>query len=135
MLVTLNALEWQVLRAVLRYKGKDGCPGHTLRITPNRRTKDGKFLTELADAGLMEAVGAPEPVAKSSGGVPDETPEPFRTRWRLTENGKHAAEYGEYDDGVTGPTLPTPEEFAAAKRAEAGGGREPEAKAGKKKNG
>ena len=118
MQVSLNTLEWQVLRAVLRHKGPGGCPGSTLRIVPSRRTKNGEHLTGLVEAGLLEAVGSAAPPAPTVGGVPDDSPEPFRTKWKLTEQGKQAAEYGEYDDGTGGLNLPTPEEFTAFRLGE-----------------
>ncbi len=124
MLVSLNTLEWQVLRSVLRHKGPAGCPGNTLRIVPSRRTKNGEHLLGLAEAGLLEAAGRPDAPA----GAGDDTPEPFRTKWKLTEKGKQAAEYGEYDDGTGGLNLPTPDEFPGFKLGEPAAG-------GKKKKG
>ncbi len=123
MLVNVPHLEWQVLRAILRHKGPGGCPGAVLRLVPSRRTKNGIHLTALAESGLIEAVGPPAPPAAAVAGVPDETAEPLRTRWRLTDQGRHAAEYGESDDGSGGLSLPTPAEFAAARAADAAKGR------------
>lgn len=120
MLVNVPHLEWQVLRAILRHKGPGGCPGTTLRIIPSRRTKNGVHLTALEQDGLIEAAGPPAPLGPPVAGVADETSEPLRTKWRLTNLGRHAAEYGEYDDGRGGLALPTPEEFAATRAAEQG---------------
>lgn len=118
MLVNVPHLEWQVLRAILRHKGPGGCPGSALRIIPSRRTKNGVHLTALEKAGLIEAAGPPAPPEPDAAGLGEETAEPLRTKWRLTNLGRHAAEYGEYDDGRGGLSLPTPEEFEAAKRSE-----------------
>ena len=113
MLISLLSNDWQVLRAVLRHKGGRGCPGASLRLIPSRKTKDGSFLADLAGRGLLEAAGPPDPPA----GPDDPTLDPFRARWRLTDRGRHAAEYGVYEEpGAL--ALPTPEEFAAAKLAE-----------------
>jgi DNA-binding HxlR family transcriptional regulator len=49
----------------------------------SRRTKDGSFLTALVNQGLLEVV------------TDGETP--FDATYRLTERGKHAAEYGVYE--------------------------------------
>ena len=122
MLRSVPHLEWQVLRAILRHKGP--APGAALRLVPSRRTKNGVHLTALAAAGLIEAAGEPAPPARAAADAPAEDAA-VRTRWRLTEKGRHAAEFGEYDDGSGGLTLPTPEEFAAAKQAEAAKGRKP----------
>ncbi|MDB5311839.1 MAG: hypothetical protein JWO38_6041, partial [Gemmataceae bacterium] len=54
-------------------------PGRTLRLEMNRRTRDGSFLTTLVRQGLLEVVTAGET--------------PFDATYRLTERGKHAAEY------------------------------------------
>ena len=45
---------WQVLRTAKRSKKPP--TGRTLRTVPNRRTKDGTFLTELVDLGLLDRV-------------------------------------------------------------------------------
>ncbi|MBY0460298.1 MAG: hypothetical protein K2V38_23525, partial [Gemmataceae bacterium] len=58
--------------------------GRTLRLVPSRKTKDGSFLTEMVEEGLLE-------YASGSGEAP------FEATYALTERGKHAAEYGEYE--------------------------------------
>jgi hypothetical protein len=73
---------WQVLRTVKR--GKTLPTGRMLRLVPNRRTKDGAFLTDLVELGLLIRVT----------GTADK---PFEATYSLTERGEHAAEYGEYD--------------------------------------
>lgn len=73
---------WQVLRTVKR--SKKPIDGRALRLVPSRKTKDGSFLTALIDEGLLEFV---------TGSASD----PFTATYALTEKGKHAAEYGEYE--------------------------------------
>ena len=99
MIIPLSHSDWQVLRAVLRAEAVGGPPplGRELRLTPSRKTKDGTFLDALVEEGLLAvAEKAGPPRAERPRG---ESPEPaqFRTRYRLTEMGRHAAEYGEYD--------------------------------------
>jgi hypothetical protein len=91
-LFPISHADWQVLRAVLR---ADSPPlGRELRLTPNRRTKDGTFLDDMVSVGLLAPVGEP------GDGRADE-PVQFRTRYRLTELGEQAAEYGEYEREFT----------------------------------
>ena len=88
---------WQVLRAAKRSKKPP--TGKELRMVPNRHTKDGTFLDELVKEGLLEVVGVDQPT--------DETkrwPAQFRTRYKLSEKGRHAAEYGEYEREGPRPT-------------------------------
>jgi hypothetical protein len=66
--------------------------GRALRLAPTRNTKDGTFLDELVADGLLVRVGKPVPPTP-----PRDEPEPFRVRYELTELGRYAAEYGEYD--------------------------------------
>jgi hypothetical protein len=73
---------WQVLRTALR--SKKPLTGRKLRVAPSRGSKDGTFLTELVGAGLLNRVSGSEN-------------EPFEATYALTENGRHAAEYGEYE--------------------------------------
>ncbi|HEY1191012.1 MAG TPA: hypothetical protein VGE74_25490 [Gemmata sp.] len=73
---------WQVLRTVKR--SKKPIDGRSLRLVPNRKTKDGSFLLGLVDTGLIRIV---------SGAASD----PFTATYSLTEKGQHAAEYGEYE--------------------------------------
>jgi len=84
---------WQVLRFVRRSKKPP--TGRELRLVPNRLTKDGAFLTELVEEGLLTRVT----------GSADA---PFEATYSLTEKGKHAAEYGEYEyDLKKSPAMPT----------------------------
>ena len=73
---------WQVLRTVKR--SKKAPTGRALRLVPSRKTKDGSFLTLLVEAGLL---------ARATGSADT----PFEATYVLTEKGKHAAEYGEYE--------------------------------------
>ncbi|MDB5305865.1 MAG: hypothetical protein JWO38_67 [Gemmataceae bacterium] len=81
MQVNLPNLEWRVLREVARTRRP--AIGRALRLDMNRRTKDGSFLTTLVRQGLLEVVTAGKT--------------PFDATYRLTERGKHAAEYGVYE--------------------------------------
>lgn len=91
---------WQVLRTIKR--SSQAPTGRALRLVPNRRTKDGTFLTELVDQGLLNRV---------AGGAGD----PFQATYALTERGEYAAEYGECDMPVKARTI----EAAAPGRAKA----------------
>lgn len=123
MLVSLPHFQWQILRAVLRAEAAGEAPlGRDLRITPTRRTRDGSFLDDLVEDGLLTTVGKPQP---------DEAqPEPFRKRYELTDLGRHAAEFGEYDrpytpkeSPLTGPAAEIHEALQARRAAEAAGGK------------
>lgn len=81
MLMQLQPHDWQVLRTVVRAKSPP--TGRQLRIVPSRRTKDGSFLTDLVNIGLLRVV------AKAA--------DPFAATYALTPLGEHAAEYGEYE--------------------------------------
>ena len=79
---SLSHLDWQILRTAKR--SKRPLTGRVLRIVPARRTKDGSFLTALVDEGLLaRATGAAD--------------RPFEATYALTEKGRLAAEYGEYE--------------------------------------
>jgi hypothetical protein len=97
-LVQLAHLHWQILRTVLRAETAGESPplGRELRISPTRSTKDGTFLDELVAEGLLEPAGKPEKGSGEPAG-----PAQFRTRYALTDKGRHAAEYGEYDRPYT----------------------------------
>jgi hypothetical protein len=84
---------WQVLRAVKRSKKPP--TGKQLRLAPTRRTKDGTFLDELVRDGLLVVVSVDEPTEETH-----RWPTQFRTRYRLTATGEHAAEYGEFEREV-----------------------------------
>ena len=79
---------WQVLRAAKR--SKKPLTGKELRVSPTRHTKDGSFLTELVEEGLLSRVS----------GSGDK---PFEATYALTEKGQHAAEYGEYQYEFNAP--------------------------------
>ena len=85
---------WQVLRTVKR--SKKPLTGRALRIVPSRRTKDGTFLTEMVEQGLLTRAS----------GTADA---PFEATYALTEQGTFAAEYGECEMQVRArPAKPTP---------------------------
>jgi hypothetical protein len=88
---------WQVLRAVLRSKKPP--TGRELRLVPNRATRDGTFLDKLVKDGLLQVVSV-DPLPKGSTRQKGQKPIQFRTRYKLTEKGKYAAEYGEYEREV-----------------------------------
>ncbi|MDY3551302.1 hypothetical protein R5W24_000377 [Gemmata sp. JC717] len=91
---------WQVLRTVRR--SKKPIDGRALRLVPSRKTKDGSFLTSLVDEGLL---------AFTTGSAAD----PFAATYSLTDKGKHAAEYGEYEYELKRPAVPA--KSASAKGA------------------
>ncbi len=79
---------WQVLRTAKR--SKKPLTGRALRLAPTRNTKDGSFLTALVEEGLFDRLtGSDE--------------DPFEATYTLTEKGKHAAEYGEYEYEIKRP--------------------------------
>jgi hypothetical protein len=94
---------WQVLRTVKRNKKPP--TGRTLRLVPNRKTKDGSFLTALVEEGLLTRVTGTED-------------KPFEATYALSEKGQHAAEYGEYEyTPKPRPPEPTPSGAPKEKKA------------------
>lgn len=93
----ISHFTWQVLRAVKRNKKPP--TGKQLRLVPSRRTKDGSFLDELVNNGLLQVVSVDELPADATN-QERQLPVQFRTRYRLSANGEHAAEYGEYEREV-----------------------------------
>jgi hypothetical protein len=83
----IRHFEWQVLRTVKRSKTPPA--GRALRLVPSRRTKDGSFLTELVEQGLLRRVAGT-------------TAAPFEATYALTERGEHAAEFGECETPLKG---------------------------------
>jgi hypothetical protein len=71
---------WQCLRVAKRCKAPP--TGRLLRFAPSRKTKDGTFLNNLVDQGLLRRIT----------GTADQ---PFEATYALTERGEYAAEYGE----------------------------------------
>jgi hypothetical protein len=82
MLMPLAQSDWQILRAAVR-GGRKALTGRELRVTPTGRTRDGRFLTNLVERGLLKVVRP--------------NTDPFAATYRLTPLGEHAAEFGEYD--------------------------------------
>jgi len=82
MQIGVKHLEWRVLRALVRARGR-AVKGGKLRLEMIRRTADGTFLLDMADEGLIEGEGNRE--------------EPFEMNFKLTKLGAHVAEYGVYD--------------------------------------
>jgi hypothetical protein len=82
MLMPMGTFEWQVLRAILR--ASPNYPnGRQLRLVPSRRTKDGSFLTDIVNRGLIKVV--------------TKNKDPFEATYALTPLGEYAAEHGEYE--------------------------------------
>ena len=87
----LNPGTWKILRALVR---ETRLTGRALRqFDYGRRSKDGTFLDQLIASGLLRDVET----------LPDDTPTghkprpvQFRTVYELTELGKTAAEFGEF---------------------------------------
>src|SRR5262249_31922787 len=71
--------------------------GRELRIYPTRLTRDGSFLDDLVELGLIAVAAKPTPLPASATLEEKNEPVQFRTRYVLTEKGRHAAEYGEYE--------------------------------------
>jgi hypothetical protein len=67
-----------------------------LRLVPNRITKDGTYFDRLVQDGLVEVVGVDEPTEETN-----RWPIQFRTRYKLTASGEHAAEFGEFEREFT----------------------------------
>lgn len=95
MLWPISAATWQQLRVLARAKGKP-VRGKELRYSPTRQTRTGEFLDELVAAGLIARVGEKPPANR----VEEGWPEQFRATYALTEKGKQAAEFGEYEREV-----------------------------------
>jgi hypothetical protein len=98
-LVSVKFFEWQLLRVLARAEAARQAPptGRELRLVPTRQTFDGTFLDRLVGAGLIEVAAKPTPPADGK----ENEPAQFRTRYRLTDRGRQAAEYGEYDKPFT----------------------------------
>ena len=93
MIVLLRTVtDWQILRAVLHAGGKP-VPGSSLGLTPPRRTRYAKQLDDLIAAGLLVRTGPED--------------KPLACRYRLTEAGRYAAEYGAYEAEIArdGPKI------------------------------
>jgi hypothetical protein len=106
-LYSLKHFDWQLLRYMVRAEAAKKQPfGRELRIYPTRLTRDGSFLDELVKLGLIAVAAKATPLP--AGATLEEKDEPvqFRTRYALTEKGRHAAEYGEYE--VAHVPSPTP---------------------------
>jgi hypothetical protein len=102
MILPITHSVWQTLRYLVRAQAAGQDPlGRELRVTPSRNTKDGTFLDDLVEEGLIEVTADPTPFPFQQGAGERAEPPQFRTRYRLTALGRHAAEYGEYDRPYT----------------------------------
>jgi hypothetical protein len=87
-----------MLRYLVRAEAAGQTPtGRELRLVPTRATKDGTFLDRLVARGLLAVTAKPTPPARGR----EHEPAQFRTRYKLTELGRSAAEYGEYEQAHT----------------------------------
>ena len=103
MIVAVKHSEWQTLRYLVRAESVGEHPtGRELRLNPTRFTKDGAFLDHLVARGLIAVASKPTPPERGREGEPAQ----FRTRYKLTKTGRHAAEYGEYDQDFTPTAQP-----------------------------
>jgi hypothetical protein len=115
-----SVYDWQLLRLIAR-GGNAPLLGKALRLDWSRRTKDGTFLDDLVDMGLLEVV-TPGEVEKTYPFRPAQ----FATTYRLTAEGERAAEYGEFEVPVPvrdGDCPPAAAASAGAKPAERKRGR------------
>lgn len=86
MTVQVRHRYWQVLRTILRKGGP--ILGSELRISMSRQLRGGTFLLDLVEAKLVAPeLGKPWPPSGS----------PFDRTYTLTELGKQAAEFGEFE--------------------------------------
>jgi len=99
MLVAVSHANWQLLRYALRAElaGQPPLLGRELRIVPSRRTVDGTFLDGLVAEGLLAVAVKAAPAKAGTAEWERQEPAQFRTQYKLTDRGRHAAEYGEYD--------------------------------------
>lgn len=96
MLRDLDVFTWKLLRTAAR--SDVPLTGRQLRVVPTRWSKSGEFLDELVADGLIEVVAVlPDPAPRGA----SKKPAQFRTTYKLTAKGLHAAEYGEYDKPTT----------------------------------
>jgi hypothetical protein len=93
--VALCGTDWRALRRLVRRAPR---LGRELRAGYGRKTKDGAFLTDLQQRGLIAPVVMMEPGDQ----LHAKEPKPFRMWWRLTDAGVFAAEYGCYTANDTG---------------------------------
>jgi hypothetical protein len=94
-----------VLRTVKRSKKPP--TGRSLRLVPNRKTKDGSFLTALVEEGLLNRASGTED-------------KPFEATYTLTEKGQYAAEFGEYEyTPKPRPPVPEPTQSGSSKEKKA----------------
>lgn len=109
-ILPVSHYEWQVLRTVKRSKKPP--TGRALRLVPNRRTKDGSFLNEMVERGLLTRVTGTEQA-------------PFEATYVLTERGEYAAEYGEceFPMKAKGVEPPVPEQPQPTKAKRQSGSR------------
>lgn len=86
---------WKMLRRLARNKNQP-MTGRELRVGMSRRSRYGGLHDYLVQQNLLQVVKRARPLPENPGGARPEPPQ-FRTTYKLTENGLHAAEYGEYE--------------------------------------
>ena len=101
MLRQIEPATWKVLRAAKRAQ-PGAAIGRDLRVVPTRKTKDGTFLDHLVELGLLKVQG---PAVKAAS---EDEPAQFQQKYVLTEEGEHAAEFGEFEIEMRGATVDTP---------------------------
>lgn len=105
-ILPVSHFTWQCLRAVKRSKTPP--IGRMLRLVPSRRTKDGAFLIEMVEQGLLTRVSGTEE-------------SPFDATYSLTPVGEHAAEFGECEMPIK-PRTPETTKSVPPKRTKKGKG-------------
>lgn len=96
MIIALSHHEWQLLRVIVRVEKEKRVPtGRELRVSMSRKTKDGSFLDDLVSRGLISVAAKAQPLVAGASQKERSEPEQFRARYKLTDKGRHAAEYGE----------------------------------------
>lgn len=110
---------WKILRALVR---EGELSGKALRqYHYARRTQDGTFLDELCDLGLIEPTG--RSVDATADRELARKPAQFRRMYKLTDAGRLAAEYGEYEYTPVRPAAPAPRSGPPARAAASAGTR------------
>lgn len=87
-----SVVEFQRLRLIAR-GNNEPVTGRVLRFDKSRTSKDGTFLDELVNRGLLEVA---EPAESPADPQRNREPVQFRTTYRLTVMGLAAADTGVY---------------------------------------
>ncbi len=122
MIIALAHHEWQLLRVIVRAEKEKRVPtGRELRVSMSRKTKDGTFLDDLVSRDLIAIAEKAPHLTTGASQQERSEPEQFRTLYKLTDKGRHAAEYGEceveFTPGEANLTGTAAELFAAQQGA------------------